>query len=473
MEFSYIDFLKKFKEFEFDVVEKIKQKKTSIDEIPDFLISENVALTWVVAQKGDLSSLPFLNLNNIVCLAACQFSSSNLTAIPDERRAWVVSHLADPFLKIINDKFKSPFICKSFVEMNGQNIKFVPESLLNSRSFIETVCTLNPRVLCEMDLHFVDEGLVSLAMQSPKFSLNFLPNSWKTKANCLLAFENDYKELIHFPSSFIDIELIRKSIKLCDVDEVSSFIRLISPSNYDVDLVLFSVKRSEECFKFVPVEMMSEDLILALSPYFNKAESIQRIPSDIFNERIALRLVECNPLLLQSIPEKFRTHELCKKAVQLNGLALEAVPTNIENSEIYRLAVNNNGLSLKYIPTPYIDEEIPLLAVTQNGEAIEYVPESIVTQELCLRAVMQNPHAIYSIPKVVCSNDLYLLAIKQIPSVLKLVPKDRRTLELCLTGLEKDIRLLDYVPLDLQEDEDIKNLVNDYYKKEKSQVEKF
>lgn len=451
MDLSYSSVFERIRDIEQKVIHDIELGKIQLCDVPEMCITQNILISVIVAEKGSIANIPFLRLDNIICLAACQLHKPNLLVIPQERTSWVSANLKEPLLKLIDNQYKTAFVCEAFVKLNHENIKYVPDNLLNNREYIKKLCVLNPKILTVLDFESCDYELCSLAMQSPEFSLECLPEMWRTRDICNDAFNRNYLELMRFPKEFIDLDIIKRAIRICEKDYVQSILMLLNPDQYDDDLVLSAVKKDEGAFILVPYEKISIELVFNIAPFLKKYETLHHIPENIFNANLSHRLIACNPMLLYGIPSRYRSKNLCHEAISANGLALGAVPNTLKNDEIYRTAITNNGLALKHVPTPYRDNEIPILAVQQNGEAIEFVPESIIDEVICRNAVMQNPHAIYHVPKKLQSNELYLIAIKQIPSVLKFIPVDMRTVEQCLIAIEKDKSLYDFVPIQLRE----------------------
>ena len=451
MDLSYSLIFEKIREIEQKIIHDIELGKLNILNIPEILISQNILLSAVVAEGGSIVQIPFFKLDNLICLAACQLLNSNLLMIPQERTSWVSANLKEPILNLIAESQKTAYICEAFVKLNHENIKYIPKVLLDDREYLKKLCCLNPMILSVLELEACDYELCDVAMDSPEFSLECLPEKWRTKELCNEAFNRNHLEIMRFPNAFIERDLIKRAIRVCEKDEVQSILALLPPEQFDNDLVLNAFKKDEGSFSLVPYENISTELVFNLAPYMNKYETLHHVPESLFNLNLCHRLIACNPMLLYGIPSRFRTKNLCYEAISANGLALGAVPSTLKNDDIYKAAISNNGLALRYVPTPYRDNEIPLLAVQQNGEAIEYVPESIIDEVICRNAVMQNPHAIYHVPKKLQSNELYLIAIKKIPSVLKFIPVDMRTVEQCLIAVEKDKLLYDFVPIQLRE----------------------
>jgi hypothetical protein len=451
MDLSYTELFSKIKDLEEKILTDIENGIVKIIDIPEVFVTQSMALNSVIMEKGCIENIPFSKLDNIVCLAACQLLSQNLMNIPPERSPWVSSALKEPFLKVLSEQFKTPFICKEFVRLNHLNVNFTPQALLGDRDYLKELCLINPSILSVLPFTSCDYELCNLAMESSEFTLSCIPPDWRTKDICLAAFEKNYIEVMRFPSEFVNLQIIKTAIRLCQKDEVGIILQLLSTDHFDNDLIITAIQKNESAFSMVPFEKINVDLVFNIAPFIKKHETLHHIPENIFNINIAHRLITCNAMLLYGIPRLFRNKKLCLEAITSNGMALGAVPNNFKSDELFRVAVMNNGLALEYIPTPYRDNEIPILAVEQNGEAIEFVPEMLIDEVLCRKAVIQNPHAIYSIPKKLLSNELYMMAIKELPDVLKLIPTDSRTLDQCLMALEGSSSLYDYIPMQLRD----------------------
>lgn len=451
MDLSYKELFKKIKDIEHEIIADIENGQCLIGDIPELFVSQLVAMNIIVSQDGLLTHIPFSKLDNLLCLAACQLLSSNLLAIPQERMTWVSSQINEPMLRKLDEENKTKMICEKFIILDHQNVNYLPQSLRHDRAFIKKLCVCNPKILKILLKDREDRELCLLAMESPHFTLECIPESWRTEAICIKAFQRNYREIFAFPTKFIDLTIIKEVIRKCEKEEVQAVLDLLPAEELDIDLVIMSVRKDESSFNKVPYEKITLEMLFEIAPFLNKYETLHHVPEDLFNPTLSHRLITCNPMMLYGIPLKFRTKDLCTDAVARCGMALGAVPNHLKNDELYKVAVSNDGLSLKYVPTPYRDNEIPSLAIAQNGEAISYVPEDVIDEVLCRNAILQNPHAIYSIPKKLHCNEFFLLAIKQIPEVLKLIPTDMRTIEQCLIALEQDKTLYNFVPVQLRE----------------------
>lgn len=460
MDLSYKELFKKIKDIEHEIISDIQSGQCLIKDIPELFVSQRVAMHIIVAQDGCLSNIPFSKLDNLSCLAACQLLSTNLLTIPQERMPWVSSQINEPLLSKLDEENKTQLICEKFVILDHRNIIYLPQILKSDRAFIKKLCVCNPKILSILLRDQEDRELCLLAMESRHFTLACIPEIWRTASICITALQRNYREIFSFPTKFIDLKIIKEVIQKCEKEEVQAILDLLPVKEFDVDLVIMSVRKDESSFSKVPYEKITKEMIFEIAPFLNKYETLHHVPEDLFNANLSHRLINCNPMMLYGIPSKFRTKDLCTDAVARCGMALGAVPNHLKNDELYKVAVSNDGLSLKYVPTPYRDNEIPSLAIAQNGEAISYVPEDVIDEVLCRNAILQNPHAIYGIPKKLHCNEFFLIAIKQIPDVLKLVPTDMRTVEQCLIALEQDKTLYNFVPVQLRENPRILKLAS-------------
>lgn len=458
MDLTYTGLFKIIRGMEQEIISDIESGKIKLSDIPELCVTQNIVLNVMVVEQGELSNIPLTKQDNIVCLAACQLRNSNLLEIPQERTSWVSNSLKETFLKLVPEQYKTAFICEAFVKYDHENITYIPDYLKNDRVYLKKLCLLNPKILSSLSFDSCDYELCHVAMESPLFTLNCIPETWLTEEICNDAFERSYNEILRFPHNFINRNLIAKAIQFCSREEVQNILKLLPADQYDDALVVDAVKKDEAAFNLVPYEKITSEMVFNIAPYIKKYETLYHVPENLFNSNINHRLISCNPMSLYAIPARFKSKSLCLEAISANGLALGAVPNTYKTDEIYKTAITNNGLALRYVPTPYRDAEIPLMAVEQNGEAIEFVPESIVDEVICRKAVIQNPHAIYYIPKKMQTNELYLIALKQLPIVLKLIPVDSRTVEQCMIAVERDKKLWDFVPIQLRENPRLNDL---------------
>ena len=451
MDLTYTGLFKEIRGMEQDIIRDIQIGRIKISDIPEMCITQNIVLNVLVAEQGELSNVPFAKLDNIICMAACQLKNSNLLVIPHERTTWVSQYLKEPLLKFLPEVNKTAYICEAFIRYDHNNIKYMPKDLLNDREYLKKLCLINPLIISVMSFKTPDLDLCHVAIESPLFTLECIPENWRTEEICSCAFEKHYIEILRFPPKFITPYLVATALKVCEKEEVQHILKMLSPDQYNNALVVAAVRKDEAAFGLVPYEKISPEMVFNIAPYIKRYETLYHVPESIFNTNLNHRLISCNALSLYAIPERFKTKDLCLEAITANGMALGAVPSILKSDDFFKTAIANNGLALKFIPTPYRDDEIPLMAVEQNGEAIEFVPESIIDEVICRKAVLQNPHAIYYVPKKMRSNELYLMALKQLPNVLKLIPVDSRTVEQCLIAIEKDKLLWDYVPMQLRD----------------------
>ena len=166
MDLSYFELFKKVNDLERKILTGIENGEVKITDIPEMLVTQSMALNSVIIEKGSIQNIPFAKLDNIVCLAACQLLSQNLMNIPPERAPWVSAALKEPFLKVLDDQYKTAFICKEFIRQNHYNVNFTPEILLSDRDYLKALCLINPRILSVLPFTSCDYELCNLAMES-------------------------------------------------------------------------------------------------------------------------------------------------------------------------------------------------------------------------------------------------------------------------------------------------------------------
>ena len=459
---NVLSLFKQINQMEKDIIAMLNVGSLDFKDVPELVITEFICLYALINDIENFSKIPLASLSNIVCLAACQIKTGLALDIPAERSGWVNKRVKDPFLQYLSVEKKLEEICTFFINLDHRNIAYIPDQLKQTRAYLEQVCTIKPKVLSELDKEYIDDGLCLIAIESPSFDLTCLPESLRTKDFCYKAFNKNYRDIMNIPQSLIDYSMVYTAIEKCESGEVEAILELLPPALWDKKIIIKSVVKSESAFYLVPYELITEEIVFELAPYFKRHETLHHVPENIFNENLNNRLISENPLLLHSIPIDQRNRVLCFTAISADGLALAAAPNDTKTDEMYKLAISNNGLALRYVPTPYRDDMLPTLAVKQNGEAIQYVPSDMIDEVLCRTAVMQNAHAIYKVPKHYLTHELYLLAIKSIPHVLKLIPADSRTVEYCVMALKKDHSMYEYIPVHLRKEKMIVELAKEY-----------
>ena len=451
MDNDFDTIIKNMKNYDRVVVQRILDDKVDLRDIPEFLVTQKVALNAIVKNVANFELIPWAKRDNIICLAACQIQTSYLVNIPEERSSWVNTQIKKPLLQFVADDLKTDIISFTFIKLDCKNISFVPDDKKRNRAFIEKACKMNPHILNELEPNEVDRELCNIAIGAEDFSLNCLPVAWRTKENCISAFAKDYREIINFPSEFITYKYIDKAISQCGAAETRNILKLLPVTEWDDHLIIECIKKDDSILKEIPYEMITQKLMFEIAPYIRRFEHMDGVPETVYTPVLAQRLVTENPMLLGAIPLPLRTRTLCIEAVAQNGMALQFAPKVTQTDEMYRIAVGNDGMALKFVPQPYRDDNIPNIAIQQNGEAIQYVPNYTINEVLCRQAILKNPQAIFAIPKEFRTQELFNLAIRSVPNTLKLIPSDARTVDQCIIAIQQNPEMFDYVPVHVRE----------------------
>lgn len=122
-----------------------------------------------------------------------------------------------------------------------------------------------------------------------------------------------------------------------------------------------AVSNSSLAIKFVPVNLLSKELVLTSITKPEKYYPIlKHIPSNILDEEICFAAIKRNSYELGEIPERLRSYELCFEAIKRDHHVLHMVPHEYMTEELCLTALDGPGTKhqIKFIPEDRITDKI-------------------------------------------------------------------------------------------------------------------
>ena len=186
-------------------------------------------------------------------------------------------------LSCVSKKLLDKKICLLAVTKNGENLRYVPQNVINNE-----IC--------------------NAAIFNNIATLKYVPDEHLTESLCDYAINIDGLAIAYIPQKYITGERIEAAIKNSKPD------------------------KNQWSIAHIPSRLMSQewaDLSFKLFP-----ESISAIPSKYVNEKMCIKAVEYDGLLLKKLPVKYKKMDsIIEKAIASNIAALMCVPLKYEKIE--------------------------------------------------------------------------------------------------------------------------------------------
>ena len=177
----------------------------------------------------------------------------------------------------------------------------------------------------------INEEMCKVAVATTYYALEDIPERFRTKEICMIAFEKSPFSIQYFPIEYIT-----------------------------EDLVIRAVKHSGFALGDIPEEFRTKEAcLIAVSD--NGHVHIKDVPSNIIDKEICLTWL---------------------KNADFEVFPLDNIPDAIKDNDIYLAAVALYGEDLKNVPPENITQEMCDIAVKRSYRAFEYVPERFVTDDL-------------------------------------------------------------------------------------------
>lgn len=409
--------------YELQATALLRNKKLSLDDLPEDKRTEWICAIAVRYQDGALAYVPqdsrtelfwreVLKNNGTpeLCLAAVLQDSSFFDFIPDDKktpeaRVVVLKKHIEKWQERRNEIEKSRYYSYSSDwrrnELNAlhqqvvQFLKSVPDSAKSTEFYT---------ILVDYDINFFGEVPDSqktpeLCFTVVKADVNFfqqVPDDKKTSEMCLFAVGKDKNLFKYVPDTLKTSELCRDMVKqsadflkevpddkktpeMCfmAVQQKGILLEYAPETMRTADVCNSALDNDPEAIKFVPEILQTEDFLL------DRVQKDPRILSSLGNKPSAfwLALVRKNGIFLAQVPETHRRGELCvealKNANEQAGKVFSDVPDEIKTPDFLLEIMQINGKLLQYVPEKKRTNKICLAAVKNENTAFEFVPENL------------------------------------------------------------------------------------------------
>ena len=247
--------------------------------------------------------------------------------------------------------------------------------------------------------------------------------------------KKDGKTLKYIPYEMINEEILLEAIKNgCEVDDMVFIVEHLS----DLDL---PAKND----LFMKMIKLNAEVLSGVSNDYEYAFDVSEEEANKNIKYIVLETIRQNGLALEFVSGEIMDKEIVLEAVRQNGLALKFVPSEMIDNEIALEAVKQNSLALEFVSSEIMEKEIVLEAVRQNGLALKFVPSEMIDKEIALEAVRQNGLALEFVPSEIIDEEIALEAVKQNILALKFVPSEVMNGNIAAQGIRQNIEALKYL----------------------------
>lgn len=230
---------------------------------------------------------------------------------------------------------KVPFVLKSakaasILAATASSPSKIPAALRAAIDWREYVLA-DPKLIDEVPEEELPEGGMEAllrALVSEAVGLDFVADSWRTKAVCLAAVESDGEDLAEVPARAMDAEIVEAAAR-----SAPESIRHAPPRLRTREACRAAVEGDPECLRFVPEGV--------LEPEWAEAA------------------VAAVPRLLADTPERLRTRKACLSAV------------------------SSDPSLLRFVPDAALDESVALAFLSAGGR-LSGLPGRLRTRSVCL-----------------------------------------------------------------------------------------
>jgi hypothetical protein len=299
---------------------------------------------------------------------AVEYNKTYLANIPEKYRTKEICELSlyntpdqvilDIVLKSLQDtlnKEETFQLCKNSLNINGLNIKHVPEEYKTNIELL-TLAVKNKGTVIE----------------------KFVPEELITKELCELALETfSTTDIIQsFPEQYRTYEMYKLAMKN------NSFpLNEIPKKHKTKEMYEIAVRSKGRNIKYVPIEYTSKEMYID-SLHSSHGFSIKYIP---FSEELYTLAIEINKYIVNYIPRKFfdKFPNLYDVIFQNGLIGNFEVPEFLESQEFYNDIVQKKKYTLEFVPEKYRTKELCELAFSTNEHSLQSVPDKLRTIEFC------------------------------------------------------------------------------------------
>lgn len=351
-------------------------------------------------------------------------------------------------LRLIPVEKRTLNVCLKALENHVCNIKFVPKDIINYKMCIDilkkeiTENEINENEINIIMKHIPDKykGDEIWDFLAEKGCLHYVPKDKRTKERCLSSIKNSSC------SSYIPEEVFESDFCELICFEIIKYCLLYVPykikiSEFGKVLCLESVKLSSYNLNYVPIEILTEEMIIqAIYTHYRKQdggevlEYIEKISpnGEWFTEEVCYALVDTY-YWLEHIPKEKRSFKVCLRAVEKHDKDIKLISEDIKN-----------------------DPEKMLIIYTSMAESghLKHIPLEIMknnNSELYKKYIMKG-YSLKDIAMIGRTNDVCLLAVQKNGLNLEFVPSEEKSLKICITALNQNKKSFQFLPQKLQEE---------------------
>jgi len=310
-------------------------------------------------------------------------------------------------LFFMNRQYYSPYslfhmmkwedVCKELLAVRPSFIKYVKPECIT-------------RELCEVAIKNAWHGDV----------LKYIPDIFKTKELCNLAFERSPYSIEYIPEEYITERQCLQAIKC------SGYLLNDIPMKYRTKEICMIAMQSDSSpdFKDIPKEFLDKDIYLSwLMNSSFKIDPLKKIPEQFYDYDIYLAAVKADGRELKYVPKELISSEMCYEAIRKDSEAAKYIPPNLFSEKMANALVEKGDYYFEYIPKEVLNEEICIKAIKKGdrfrGTVLKHIPDEMKTQKMCDVAIEVSVWSLASVPEKYVTLDMLIYVAKQAPGRLE------------------------------------------------------
>jgi archaellum component FlaC len=324
------DFDDKFNE----KVEEWKQKVSSGETDKD--LAYEIARDFIEINDELFARIPDEFQTKELCLEVLNYRSEAFVHLSENLKKseqFIIEAMEYPaipnsLIEFMDEKYKTPNICRAAIKMSVADLEFVPGKYRNEDLYFKAI---------EYD---------------PENALKYIPKEYHAVI-CDKAVKKDGSVLEYVPEKLRTKELYLEAIKTDGTMLSLLPKKLKTPEN-----CFTAIKSNGEALQFVPDKIKSK--IMCRTAVEQSGYAIRFIPKKFQTEEIYLAAVKKNGDALYAVPKEFKTEKVCQAALAQTKEAFEYIPEELRNNQEKALPKE------KEKAIPEIKKETPLQKLKQT-----------------------------------------------------------------------------------------------------------
>ncbi len=330
-----------------------------------------------IAVRYDISNIAYIPdqfKTKIMCRKAIKNSGALLEYIPEKYKDYELCELAvqsnASVLQFVPDVIKDEKICDIAMSQNGNNIQHVPTELFKVE-YIEYIINSDIRNIIYIPSELRNEEICKKAVCAYGELLQYVP--YKTKELCEIAVKSNVCAVKFVPTEFmtkfvIDI-IIDNSVKS------------------DGELILYP-------FKYIPKEMVNEELVLKYLAYKPKTLDTGLISS--LSDEGLFNAIELNDEIISLIPKKRFSDSLIKEIIENFPSSIEKIPEKVWTAKNSQEVFNYDHKNILFIPQIFTDIKMWLIFLNdpyiygRTDEIMSKMKKQILNNEKVIDALIKK-----------------------------------------------------------------------------------